>query len=170
MRRKSEVEPGEVKSIFTQAVDDSKNRSTFKNLFKKNISVADLQQDWRNNGYSDEISVITKILKSRGFSSNEISKVYNSVLANMKDASDDISSAVQKIADYAKKNGLADELKSILQKQYGFKSEPKKEPGNNLVVEDIRDIFNLIIHEDRTELNELIDNQNQNNLGRIRKK
>ncbi len=148
----------------------------FKGLKKPTIDVADLQQAWRDDGFPDDSRDIQGILKNKfGFSDSEIKKVFNKVYGT-KDGEEDLmvsktSPAIQKIADYANQNGLGDALREFLLSEFGEELGLKKKPGlfKRMMSEEIRQVFELIVLEERSDRNRLLSQLEKNRLGRTRK-
>ena len=168
-----QINPADAKEVFKVA---SNLRATptglgkvFKGLRKDKIDVSDLQKAWKDEGYPDDTRDLAAILKGHGFNPKEINKVFSQVFGteSSDEAGDVASPTIQKIADYAKKTGLVEPLKSFLQKEYGFTESYSYE--GKAVIEDVRQIFNAIIHEERTGRASLIRTQEQTLLGRTKK-
>lgn len=162
-----QINPSDVKAVFRAAEDSRKNqgfmRNTFSRLKKDDVSAKDLQQSWKEDGFPDDIRDIKRILKDHGFGDKEITKVLTQVFGGTKKGYEEpvASAAIQKIADYAKKNGIEQELIKFLERDYGF--------GNKAVTEQIRDIFTNIVQEERTERARLLKEYEHTQLGRSRK-
>ena len=101
----------DVKAIFRYATDlRSKHTGAakwFKGLRKPEIDINDLQQAWKEDGYSDDTRDIYHILHSHGFGDAEINKIFARVLG-ANDSDDEYeepraNDAIMKIANYAKK-------------------------------------------------------------------
>jgi hypothetical protein len=168
----SQVNPADAKEVFKIASEvRSKPQGLgklFKGLRKDKVEINDLQQAWKDEGYPDDTRDLAAILKGHGFSKKEIDKVFQSVFGGDSESSGPVASpAIQHIVNYAKENGLADNLKAFLQKEYGFKESYSYE--GKAVIEDIRQIFTNIVNEERTERNKLIKTQEQTLLGRTKK-
>lgn len=141
----------------------------FKGLRKDKIDLSDLQKAWASEGYPDDTRDIKAILLSHGFSESEIGKVFTEVFGS-KDGEPDVpkqSATLSKVVQYAKKNGLTQDLIAFMQKEYGF-TESFNSSGK-LVVEDIREIFTRIVYEERLGRAELIKQQDKLQLGRFKK-
>jgi hypothetical protein len=177
----AEMNRADVKSILTGA-SDLRNKPSglgkiFKGLRKDKIDVNDLQKAWKEEGFPDDTEDIKNILLGHGFSEKEINKVFGDVFGKNKDDEYEepvASPTIRKIADYAKKNGIEDELKAFMQKEFGEQlgiTQPQKKGwfGKKAVVEDIRQIFTEIVHEERLSRAELIKRQEKTQLGRTRK-
>jgi hypothetical protein len=171
----AKINPADAKEAFKVA-SGLRNNSTglsriFKGLRKDKIDVNDLQQAWKDEGFPSDTTEIAAILKGHGFSPTEINKVYSEVFGKgtgKNDFEEPVASdAIQKIATYAKNNGLVDELKLFLQKEYGFTESLTYE--GKAVMEDIRQIFTSIVREPRADRNSMIKIQEQTQLGRIKK-
>ncbi len=156
----------------------------FKGLRKDKIELTDLHRAWIEAGQPDDTEDIAAILRDQfGFSPKEIKKVYLSVFGASDEEEFDmegaITPAVQKVADYAIKNGLVDELKSFLEKQYGEELGLTKSPGvfdklkgflgRKAVAEDVRQIFMQILSEERNDRAMLIKQMEYTQFGRKKK-
>lgn len=168
------VEPADVKAIFTTAAELRNAPATgFRRFFKTKqdkLSPSDLQKAWQQAGYPDDIRDIESILTDFGFKEPEINKVFAEAFGNSgEDVYNEVeaSPAVLKIAEYAKKAGIDKEIIAFLQKEYGFKESHKF--SGKAVIEDIRQIFDKIVHEERTGLQEIIRSTEHTHLGRYRK-
>lgn len=171
----TQLNPADVKAIFRDA-EKLRNTPTglgkiFKGLRKDKIEFSDLQQAWKDDNYSDDTADIMRILQGVGFSNKEINKVFANVLGKSKDSEEFeepvASPVVQKIADYAKKEGLADDLIEFMRREYKF-DESMSYP-DKVMIEDIRQIFSSIIHEERSARAELIKKEDIRQLGRGKK-
>jgi hypothetical protein len=173
----SQLNTADTKDIFKKAAG-LRNTPTglgkvFKGLRKDKIELSDLQSAWKNhspNPYPDDTADITAILKSQGFGDKEIKKVYSLVFGKQDDGehNDPVASeTIQKIANYAIKNGIQTELISFLEKEYGFKESVLYK--EKIVVEDIRRVFTEIIAEERSDRIELLRQIDKETLGRTKK-
>lgn len=151
----------------------------FKGLRKDKIDVEDLRQAWANglegdgsDGYSNDTNDIKRILLKFGFGEKEINKVFAQVFNTNKDDYDEISDApagspaVQKVADIAKEYGLSKQLRAFLETEFADELGLDKRKAMS---EDVRQIFTIMVQEERTELARLIREQEQTQLGRTRK-
>lgn len=170
----TQVNSADAKAIFKQAAASRENPSgagrLFKSLRKDKIDVADLQRAWQQAGYPDDLKDITNILKSHGFGQKEINKVFTATFGKSKSGEPDIpkaSEAILKIAEYAKKSGIDQELIKFLQSEFGFKESAEFE--GKALIEDVRFIFTQIIGEERKELPTLLRAEEYKYLGRNRK-
>jgi len=160
----------------------------FKGHQKEKIDVEDLRQAWAkglepdgSDGYSDDTNDIKRILLKFGYDEKEINKVFAQVFkTDNNDEYDDVQDApvaseqVQKVADIAKKHGLAKGLRSFLEHEFadelGLEKEQKKGwLGQRATNEDVRQIFTSMIQEERTARIYLIKQEEQTQLGRQRK-
>lgn len=179
MRKISEarLNTADTKEIFKAAVN-YRNTPTglgkiFKGLRKDKIELTDLQQAWKDhspNPFPDDTRDITAILLDHGFSEKEIKKVYNQVFGqddSGETMEPEYSPAMQKLADYIVKNNMKDEMISFLEKNYQFKESVLYD--GKLVVEDIRQIFTEIVHEERSGRSDRLRKLDKQLLGRTRK-
>jgi len=176
----SQISPADAKAVLSAAAE-LKNKPTglgkvFKGLRKDKIDVNDLQQAWKDAGFPDDTRDLHAILKNQGFGDNEINKVFSTVFGGEEDKPDQPmgTQAVQKIAEYAQRAGIVDELKSFMAQEFGEElgiAQPKKRGwfGRKAVTEEVREIFTKIVQEERTDRLQLIKQQEQTNLGRTRK-
>ncbi len=162
----------DVNAIFKSAATLPQGR--LNKIFNKNprgkIEVSDLQRAWQEAGYPDDIRDIEHILTDFGFAKKEINKVFRNTFGNTEDGETDTPSAspaILKIAEYAKKAGIDKDLIAFMQKEYGFKVEEKY--TGKAMVEDVRDIFDAIIREERTKLPEMMKTSEYDKLGRNKK-
>jgi len=144
----------------------------FKNLRNKKIDVSDLQKAWKNKGYPTDTNDIANILKSQGFGTAQINKIFKEVFKEDPEMNDEQGESannpvIKKIADYVKKNGYQDQIKEFMAQEYGFKEA--YEMRGNLVIEDIRKIFTEIAKEDRENRFKLIKEYEEQYLGRSKK-
>jgi hypothetical protein len=184
------ISPSDAKNIFKAAVDSREQPTLagrmFKSLRKDKIDFADLQKAWLAAGRPDDTQDIAVILKNQfGFSDKEIKKVYSNVFGASDDEEDDfdlegtITPAMQKLVDFVKQNGMADQLKEYLKQNYGEELGLTQKPGmldrlkgfmgKKAVAEDIREIFTQILSEDRSDRAMLIKQAEQTQFGRTKK-
>lgn len=170
----SQINPPDVKAVFKTAVDIRNSPSKLSKIFrsaKPTIDISDLQAAWKEDHYSDDTADIERILLDHGFSKKEINKVFSEVFGQDDSgesyAEPTQSTAVLKIAQLAKNDGIAQEIIAFLQKEYGF-TESRKYP-DKAVIEDIRQIFTRIVKEERSGRTGLIKEYQQANLGRTKK-
>jgi len=169
----SQINSPDVKAIFKGATDLRNNPSglgkMFKSLRKDKIELSDLQQSWKDDGFSDDTRDIKRILLSQGFSEKEIQKVFAEVFGKSDtDAGYEepvASPVINKIAEYAKKNGLTDSLIAFMEQEFG----KELGLGKKATTEDIRHIFTRILEEDRPNRYLLIKEQEKTQFGRKRK-
>lgn len=186
----SEINRADVKAILKGASDlrntPSRASHIFKGLKKDKIDINDLQQAWKDDGFPDDTRDIYSILQKKfGFGDKEIKKVFAQVFGDH-DAGDYeepiASPAIQKIADYAKNNGFADQLIEFMKDEFGEELGLVKSPGmiskaidagkklyKKAVAEEVRQIFTAIIQEERINRSDLIRQQEQISLGRTKK-
>jgi hypothetical protein len=169
------LNPVDTKAIFKSAADFRNNPTgvarLFKGLKKDKIDVNDIMQEWLSQGRPDDTRDISKLLSKKfGFNDKEINKVFSKVFGQDKKtgkAEEPVSSpAIKKIADYIRKNGLSDEIKTFMQEEFG------KELGiseSKMMYEDIKRVFMHIVQEERSDRFELIKHLEQTQLGRIKK-
>ena len=154
----------------------------FKGLQKDKVSINDLQQAWKDQGFGDDERDIVLILKKFGYGQDEIKKVFQKVFGEQgqpdedNDADKPAAAAIQKFADYAKKSGMVDDLKAFMQQEFGEElglDQPQqgmagkaKNMFKKMTTEEIRQVFTDIIQEQRTDRSKLIREQEQSSLGR----
>jgi len=170
----SQVNSADAKAIFRQAAASRENPSgagrLFKSLRKDKIDVSDLQRAWQQAGYPDDLRDITQILKNHGFGQKEINKVFTTTFGKNKSGEPNVpeaSDAILKIAEYAKKSGIDQELIKFMQSEFGFKESVDFE--GKALIEDVRFIFTQIIGEERKALPALLKAEEYKYLGRNRK-
>lgn len=169
----TQINPSDVKAIFKTASTDRDNPGVmgrmFSRLRKDKIDVKDLQTAWKDDGFPDDLRDIERILKDHGFDKKEINKVFGQVFGGNKKGFESpvASPAIQKIADYAKKNGIDKQLIAFLEKEYGLKESHIYE--GKALVEDVRAIFTQIVNEERNDRQRLIKVQDRTQLGRTKK-
>lgn len=169
----SQINVPDVKAIFKGATDLRNTPSglgkMFKSLRKDKIELSDLQQAWKDDGFSDDTRDIKRILLSQGFSEKEIQKVFAEVFGKSDTAAgyeEPVASPViNKIAEYAKKNGLTDSLIAFMEQEFG----EELGIGKKATTEDIRYIFTRILQEERPNRHLLIKEQEKTQFGRKRK-
>jgi hypothetical protein len=175
---KSKITEAQLSNADTKAVFKTADKlansgiSKFTRAFKKKVDISDLQKAWQEAGYPDDTRDIGVILKDHGFSPKEINKVFSGVFGqqdsgNSKSAEPTQSPVIQKIAKYAIDNGIAEELKTFLAQEYGFKESTSL--YGKAMVENVRDIFTEIVKEERNGRQHLIKEYEQTHLGRIKK-
>jgi len=178
MRKLFEVQlnRADTKAIFKKAVSDRNTpkgpAKYIKSLRKPTIDAAELQKAWADAGFPDDTRDIEGLLLAHGFSKPEVKKIFVQVFGEdptKKGEFDEpeTSPAVQKIADYARQNGLEKDLIAFLEKEYGF-TESVHFHGK-AVVEDIREIFTSIVKEERLGRAELVKEHENTQLGRSKK-
>jgi len=171
----AEISKSDVSGIFAKATelrDEPQGRFSkfFKQKPKDKVDPKALQQAWQKAGYPDDVRDIIGILKDFGFDEKEIHKVMTGAFGKDDDGEYNepaASPAIQRIADYAKKAGIDKDLIAFMQKEYGFKESQSFE--GKIVIEDIRKIFDAIVHEERRALPEMIKSTEIKQLGRNRK-
>jgi hypothetical protein len=158
----SDLEKSDIESIFKSAEDQRKG-----SWFSHNISSNDLLKKWNKEGFPTDSRDIVNILKSVGFSPREINKVFKKAGYG---SSDDpaVSPAMKKLSKYIIDNGYTENILKFLKDNYEGIEEVYVKDGT-MVVEDIRTIFNDMVKEERPELNNLMKQSEQKNLGRSRK-
>lgn len=171
----SQINPADAKAVFKTASEIRTGKPSgfgriFKGLRKDKVELSDLQKAWQSEGYPDDTRDISAILVNHGFDKKEINKVFSQVFGKQ-DGSDGYdepvaSETIQRIAKYAKENGFAEELKSFLSKEFGFKESADY---GKAMVEDVRAIFTAIVNEERFGRQSLIKQQEQTYLGRSKK-
>lgn len=169
----TQINKADVKAVFKAAAGSRENQGLFRNTIpgfrKDSINVQDLQQAWKEQGFPDDLRDIERILKSQGFDKKEINKVFSEVFGKDGKSYDTPASSptIQKIADYAIENNIAQDIIEFLESEYGL-TESHSFTGKALV-EDIREIFTAIVSEERTARSRLIRTQDKTQLGRNRK-
>lgn len=170
----SQINTPDVKAIFNAATGLRDNPGmlgrVFSPLRKAKVDVKDLQQAWQQDGYPDDVRDIEHILGQFGFSKKEISKVFAGVFGKDDKGSYNepvASPQILKIAAYAKKAGLDKDLIKFMQTNYGFKESTNFH--GKAVIEEVRKIFDAIIHEERSALSDMIKQDEFNRIGRNKK-
>ena len=118
----SQISTADAKEILRTA-SNLRNKGSglgkiFKGLRKDSINVNDLQQAWKDEGFPDDTADLSAILRDHGFGDKEIKKVFSQVFGQS--GNDDYDEPVgteilQKVANYAKKAGIVDELKAFME-------------------------------------------------------
>jgi hypothetical protein len=154
-------------------------KDIFKNAaLKKKIDINDLQTAWKDDGFPDDTRDIISILKRFGFGERAIEKILVSVFGKDKEGeiNEPVESVtIQKVADFAKRHGLTDDLRKFMEREFGEELGLKKGGflskffGRKAVSEEIRQIFTEIIKEERTNRLTLVREFEQERLGRARK-
>jgi hypothetical protein len=163
----------DVKEIFKDA-SKLRNEPTgiskiFKGLSKDKIDISDLHSEWKEQGFPDDTRDIKKILTKFGFADKEINKVFSDVFgkSGTSHAEPVASPTVQKIANYAKKSNIVDELKKFMEEEYG--EELGLVTKKKTTSDYIKKIFTEIVDLERTERKNLLRSQEQQSIGRYRK-
>ena len=134
----------------------------------KGLQFSDIQKAWATAGYPDDSRKIAHVLKSLGFERKEINKVFRDVFDTRYGAHDTgNSSIVSKLAEYIKANGYAEEIATFLEHQYDI--EESYSYDGKVVVEQVREVFQKILSEERTGLPKMQREFEQQSLGRQRK-
>ena len=178
-----QVNPGDAKEIF-QIAANSGTGGTF-GIGKKKLDPKDIQQAWIDNKQPSNAQDIASLLKNKfGFGDKEINKVFSKVFGKAdrnslnKYAEPVGSEPIQKMAEYAEKNGIADDVRTYLVQEFGkelgvtpltTRDKVKKFFGKQVMREEIREIFEEIVNEERAELTNIIREQEIEKLGRARK-
>ena len=167
----AEINNADAMEILKTAAEQRPERSGIGKIFrKKHVSLSDLQQSWKDTGYSDDTRDIEKLLLTAGYSKSEIKKVFVNVLGK-DDKSDSgyaepvASQAIVKLASYIERNGLKDDVVAFLKSELNIKESTEQK----LVVEDIRAIFLAIIQEERQLRDSLVKEDDRASLGRTKK-
>ena len=163
------VPDNDIQSVFDNAIKLRNSaggvRKWLSNLRKDKLDITDLQRAWRDEGFPDSTQEIGNILRNHGFSKEEIKKVFRQVLGTQTEGN--INPAIIKIAEYAKKHNLANDLKLYMQQEYGFKESYTH--LDKVVIEDIRNIFSMMVQEERLDRSKLINDCNIEQYGRRKK-
>lgn len=158
----NDLQRKEIESIFNVAQNSRKGSH-----FKKEISANDLIQKWKDNRFPTDIRDIVNILKSAKFSPREINKVFKKAGYGSAD-NPAISPAMERISKYIIKQGYTEDILKFLKDNYSDLEEIYVADGN-IVIEDIRSIFNEIVKEDRPDLQKYIQQEQKLALGRNKK-
>lgn len=167
-----QISDADAKEILKTA-HSLRNKQSWYNIFKKpTVEISDLQKSWRDTDFSDDTKDIRDILLRAGYSEKEITKVFSTVLGQS-DTGDDYAkptqtSAIIKIAKYIEKNGLKEDVVRFMASEYGYTTNESLET-KKLVIEEIREIFQLIVNEERPNREALLRNNDFERLGRTRK-
>lgn len=173
--RESIINPADVKAIFkdASALRDKPQGllGRLKGLKKDKVTFDDLYQAWMKEGRPNDTRDIKRILnKDFGYDEKEIGKVFSEVFGQYRDSEEykepTASPTVQKIADYAKKNGIADSIKAFMAQEFSDELGLKE---SKIMYEDIGKIFLAIVQEERMAKSKLIHQAEQTHLGRSRK-
>lgn len=152
----------EVEKIFKTASDSRKS-----SWFKDSVDVNDLLKQWNKQNFPTDSRDIVSILKSEGFSIDEINKVFKKTGYGLSDKPD-ISPAMEKVAEYIINSNYTEDILAFLKDNYkGIEDSYVKE--GKMTVEDIRSVFTEIVKEERTELKNLIKQDQIKHLGRVKK-
>ena len=171
----TQLNPADAKGIFTAAAHLRNNptgiKGIFKGLKKNKLDVNDLMQAWVAKGRPDDTRDIRSILSADfGFNDKEINKVFSAIFGQDKDSGKakepTQSPIIQKLADYIKKNGMLDDIKSFMQAEFGDELGIKE---SKMMYEEIRRVFMHIVQEERADRFELIRQIEQTQLGRMKK-
>lgn len=137
---------------------------------RQKVSLPDLQKAWALDGYPEDSKKIAAILKSFGYSSGEIRKVYSTVFDTKYGRYDtENSPAVTKMASFIMKYDYTAEVLHYLEGQYGFGGDDDNEENDKAVTEQVREIFERILREERNGLPQLQKEFEKQSLGRHRK-
>jgi len=179
-----QISNSDAKALFKTAADIRGNqgiRGKIPGLRKDKLDIGDLQKAWANSGYPDDTEDISAILKRQfGFSDREIEKVFDKVFGRKTEDDEEHSipksiPQLQKIADYAKEHGLADDIIAFMNEnaeELGLEEKPnffQRHFGKKAVAEEVRQIFTAILAEQREDRFTLIRQQEQTQLGRSKK-
>lgn len=173
----SQINNADIKAILKTVADQRNNptgfRKIFKGLRKDKIDVNDLQQAWKSEGYPDDLRDIKALLLGHGFSEAEIKKALTSVFGEQgidrEEGEPDVttqSPVLLKMVKYIKKNNLTQDIIDFMAKEFDFTESLKSQ---KIMIEDIRQVFSTIVHENRSNRDALISQQDSANLGRMKK-
>lgn len=172
----SQINNADIRAILNTAAEKRNKPSglgkIFKGLRKDKISVDDLHQAWKKEGYPDDTRDIKALLLGHGFSEKEIKKVFSEVFGTEKSSGKeepDIprqSETLLKIVKHAKNSGLTQDIIDFMSKEYGFKESFQID---KIMIEDIKRVFTSIVQENRSGREALIQTQDRANLGRTKK-
>jgi hypothetical protein len=198
----SQINTPDVKAVLKGVSDLRANPSILgklPGLRKDKINISDLQKAWADgdteNGipqYSDDTRDIKYILSRKfGYSSAEIDKVFAQVFGRGSGGQPEEpaqSAAIQRFAEYSKKNGIDNEIIAFMQREFSKElgldagndtksSSISHRVGNKIgslfkrkaVAEEVRDIFTAIVNEERSDQPILARQFQQTHLGRIKK-
>ena len=174
-----ELSKEDVNAIFNTA-QHTRNTGKFNKLLnKKQVSLDDLQNSWKEAGYPDDTRDITNILKQAGFGDNEIKKVFSKVFSQEITDKDDYANSPQatKLAAFIKQNGFTDQILNMLKTEFGKELKITPETmGDKLKkfipkvrTEDVYNIFKNILLEERTDIIHSIALADTDRLGRSKK-
>jgi len=174
------INKADVNAILKTAAEQ-RNDPGFKRFFglgKEKVDVEDLRQAWAHgldpdgsDGYSNDTADIKHILKKFGFGDTEINKVFGKVFKTDDSKYDDRRDAprgmdaVQKTADFIIKNNLQKSVLLFLQQEFADEIGIRE----TAMYEEVRQIFTLIVQEERTNRAYLIKEEEKILLGRTRK-
>ena len=168
-----QLNTSDVKAVFKAAAASRDKPSglgkMFKRLQKDTVSVNDLQQAWKEDGFPDDLRDVERILKDHGFADKEIKKVFGQVFGEDENGDhNDISSSplIQQIADYAKDNGFAQELITFMEREFHMNESTY---SGKALIEQVRQVFTSITIEERTARPGLIKREEHIHLGRSKK-
>ena len=185
-------------TLTEQALDKDDIRDVFIQASKpgfsrKRVDIKDLQQAWKDMGYTDDSEKIVRILKSFGYDDDARNKVFSTVFGSGESDRDSgesnsgsASKAIDIIMDHVNKSGLKKDLIAFMQKEYGEELSKEEEPedrgwlgkaadlgkkifGRKVTTEEVRQIFSAIVLEKRTMHKEVIREYEYNSLGRNKK-
>jgi hypothetical protein len=139
-----QVSSSDISALFKAATEPKKQSGLLGKLLggkdRPKLTVDELQQAWKEEGYPDDIRDITAILKSKGYDGRDIQSIISDVLGSSgENASTD---AVTRVVSFVKKNGIEQEVLAFLKKEYNL----------NESSQDIFKIFKEIVKEDRVGL------------------
>ena len=156
------LQRSDVKRIFSTAADLRKP-----SFFKKDINVDDLLQVWRDNEFPSSTKAIVAILQSANFSHREINKVFKNAGYGSSEQPT-VSPAMNKLSKYIIDNGYSEEILQFLKSKYTNIDESHV-ADKDMVIEDIRTVFDAMSKEARPDLEQHIRQYQCNNLGRHKK-
>ena len=181
--------------IFQDVIDNK----SYGKLRNKSITLQDLQQAWKQSGFSTDTQDIGDILQSKGFGSTEIYRVFDRVLGGNADYKTEDNNnapdeqptpAIIKFGQYIQKHGYRDDIIAFMQQEFGDElapPEPAPEADSRgfarkamdwaknkfgkktATVEEIRQIFTAMLLEERTELHLRVKDAELALFGRLRK-
>jgi len=153
-----EINASDINALFKAATTPKKAGGILSKLFptkeRPKLTVDDLQQAWKEEGYPDDIRDITAILKSKGYDERDIKSIISDVLGSSGEnaSTENVARAVK----YIKKNGIEQEILAFLKKEYSL----------NESSQDIFKIFKEIVKEEQTSLKR---DTEKSQIGRNRK-
>ncbi len=162
----------DIADVLNKAAEVKPTRKSFWGKKKGGFSLYDLQGEWAKAGYPDDSNKIAHMLKGLGYERKEINKVFRDTFDTKYGSyNTGNSQIVAQLAKYILEKGYTEEIKTFIEHRTDDFDEMEEglDYRGKIAVEQVRDVFERIIKEERTGLPKMQKEFEQHSLGRHRK-